>query len=363
MRLLFVSLTPPLLIFWLLAFTYLAAIYFVSRNLDLLELRHTKELVLWYFGVGIATCFALVHEKKPDHLLWQLFADNVKAAAILSFVITSYTFSFFIELVLVPLVALIVAFKTVAESQKESHQVVKFFGVLQILVGFAVIGKAAVSAWYDREQLLSVNTFWELVFPVWLTLVAFPFWWFFALFLNYEEINFRMRFFDKERVWSGYARNKIFQRFRFRLIPLKQFIKEFHVHEISSTLDVDIQFAVAQRKVAERIRANDGEVIKIVRTEILKSDNGENSARALQICWENSSKAAVRKVEAQLRFMDAYGTELRKFEYPIFATSDDSPGVAPGTVYEPTSENCFRLDDDRVVTVEVQICYWSQRGY
>jgi len=360
---LFVLFTPPLLIFWLLAFTYLAAIYIASRNLELLESRHAKDLVLWYFGVGIATCFALVHEKKPDHLLWQLFADNLKAAAILSFVITSYTFGFFIELVLVPLATFILACKTVAESRKESHQVAKFFGVLQMLVGLAVISRAAISAWFDREQLLAVNTVWELVFPIWLTLVALPFWWFFALALNYEDINFRLRFFDKEREWSAYARNKIFQRFRFRLIPLKQFIREFHVHEISSTLDVDIQFAIAQRKVAERLRANSGEIIKIVRTEILQSNNGKTSPRGLQICWENRSKAAVRKVEAQLRFMDAYGAELGKIEYPIFATSDELPGVAPGTIYEPTFDECFKLSDDRVVAVEVQVCCWSQRGY
>ncbi len=352
-----------LLQLWLVATSYMLVVVLALQNIHLWELARVKETVFWFVGTGLATCLTLTNEKEPQHLLWKLFAENLKAIVVLNLVLTTYTFGLIVELVLVPVASILVACSTLA-NYREEHRDAR--GVLQGLlsgIGFLMLGRALWGAWQDRHHLLSTGTLWDLAYPVFLALAFLPFWWFFSLLTNYETLFLRMKVVDSDGSWSLYARRKIVQKFHVRLIPLKRFITEFRMHGLQSNLDVDIEVARAQQRVEESLRGNVGNAIEILSTKLIDHPAETNPFRILKVEWQNCTASPVRRVDAKLIFSDAEGKELETQEYTIFATANESPGVAPNEILSPNDDDGYFVADNEIAEVVVEVIRWSHRGY
>jgi hypothetical protein len=61
-------------------------------------------------------------------------------------------------------------------------------------------------------------------------------------------------------------------------------------------------------------------------------DDKGNKTQKVVVRWKNSGMTPIRAIDAEITHWDASGELLGKYNYTIFATFDDEPGVAPGEI-------------------------------
>ena len=97
-------------------------IYFLSE-MDLWNAEQIKNTVFWCVSVGFMSLFKIESIKKDKSFFKHSVIDNLKLLAILQFIVGVYTFPIWIEILLVPILALIGAMSAIVEGDKKYHQV------------------------------------------------------------------------------------------------------------------------------------------------------------------------------------------------------------------------------------------------
>lgn len=114
-------------------------IYFLSE-MDLWNAEQIKNTVFWCVSVGFMSLFKIESIKKDKSFFKHSVIDNLKLLAILQFIVGVYTFPIWIEILLVPILALIGAMSAIVEGDKKYHQVktileycLSIFGIILII--------------------------------------------------------------------------------------------------------------------------------------------------------------------------------------------------------------------------------------
>lgn len=86
----------------------------------------------------------------------------------------------------------------------------------------------------------------------------------------------------------------------------------------------------------------------------------------LSVDWKNTGSAPVRVVHADIKAFDASGNMVYSApDYTIYVTSDQAPGIAPGTTYtEPNGEGHILISETGapVVSAEAVITRFSSNA-
>ena len=119
---------------------YMAIVIYWLSDLGLWNFEQLKNTVFWCVSVGFISLFKLEKIKKDKHFFKHSVIDNLKLLAILQFVVGVYTFTLWVEVLLVPVLALLGAMLAIAETDRRHHQVKVFleyclssFGVVLIV--------------------------------------------------------------------------------------------------------------------------------------------------------------------------------------------------------------------------------------
>jgi hypothetical protein len=114
-------------------------IYFLSE-MDLWNAEQIKNTVFWCVSVGFMSLFKIESIKKDKSFFKHSVINNLKLLAILQFIVGVYTFPIWIEILLVPILALIGAMSAIVEGDKKYHQVktileycLSIFGIILII--------------------------------------------------------------------------------------------------------------------------------------------------------------------------------------------------------------------------------------
>lgn len=196
---------------------FLAMIFYVSlvvwlfQKIGFWKIRLAKDTIYWF----LATVAMFVRDadkvtKDTYHLRKMLF-DNLKLVSALAFVISLYTFSFWVEIFSIPFLLILVGLSVVAGSKKEylpAKQVVDF--VLGIY-GIVLIIWAFFNILVNFQSFASLDNLRSFVLPFLLTAAFAPFMYFLVLYMVYEEffvlLDIRLR---RDQVLAKYAKRQVF---------------------------------------------------------------------------------------------------------------------------------------------------------
>ncbi len=211
-----------------------------------------KETIYWYSGVAFVSIFNVNKINKGEDYFKRLFIDYLKLVAILEFATSLYSFDLITELILVPLFIFIVLLSAVSNTQKKYHQVKKVFDAILSIIGFTVILYTLTKIVTDFSSFANRSNLTTFILPPILTSIYLPFIYFFALFISYETLFNRLKYFIKNKNDIKNAKWKIFISFHLRLRKLNRFAKEYA--EISEEADNDI--VVVIKKFNAKIKRN-----------------------------------------------------------------------------------------------------------
>lgn len=242
-----------------LSLTYVFAVVWLLGKLDLWNLSLTKDTLLWFVLTALILLSRSVTSPYRGTLFFKTSArEQVKAIIFLEFILNTYTFTFWIEIVLVPFLSLLFMVSALAKLNAKEKLVGSFIDGTISFIGFLILFFAVAKLSKDYESLFSLDALRQFLLPVMLTFLFYPFLYFLVLLATYEEVFLRAHLGNRKSV---YFRAKIFWKlvktFHFRIDALEQFRKE-RSHKLMSVQNA--------QEVSDLLNSNDrwGKCLKSV---------------------------------------------------------------------------------------------------
>ena len=212
---------------FLAMFVYIFFIILLFSKLQIWNASLTKDTGFWILGSAFVLLMNVNNATQDDHHFKKILIDNLKLILVLEFIITLYSFDFWIEMLFVPVMFLIVTMGAVAEIKKEYLPVKKLIDNILSFIGIFLIIFAISKVIGDYQGFLTANNLRSFVLPPLMTLAYIPFLYIFALIMAYEMLFVRLDIFLKnDKKLAGFAKQKIFRLCFLNLGKLNRFAKE-----------------------------------------------------------------------------------------------------------------------------------------
>ncbi|WP_324718073.1 hypothetical protein U7230_07360 [Carboxydochorda subterranea] len=166
---------------------YTALAVWALRTVSLWNPALLKETVLWFVLTGLATASEAITSASPHRVIRTAVRDSLRVVVLFEFLVGSYTFPLFWELILVPLVVIVSMMDIVARRDRKSSEIAAFLHWIQVVVGLAIVGSALYQAAIDYATLVSPGTLRIIALGPILTLMFIPAIYVLLLCTNYEE--------------------------------------------------------------------------------------------------------------------------------------------------------------------------------
>jgi hypothetical protein len=189
---------------------YIATEVYLFWMIGFWKLYLLKDTLLWIIFVGFSLVLNANKIDKNRKFFSKLLKDNIGIAFLLEFITNLYVFSYWIELLLFPLLFLLVGMSTFTNYHKEYGNMKRVFdAILGIAMSFAIIN-ALYNLLSDINGFISMANIIDLFLPLLLTTAYIPFLYLFALFLSYDRLFFCININHKNNIpLSRFAKRKI----------------------------------------------------------------------------------------------------------------------------------------------------------
>lgn len=209
---------------------YILLIVFLFYKMRFWDYSLMKDTIYWTMGTAFVMTLNFNKANQDDRYFNKLFADAIKMLSILTvfeLIIDLYTFSFLIELILQPILAVILIVRVFAEIKGGLNSVKKLADSILWVIGAIIIVcifRELIKNPHNFANMYNAHVF--LLLPA-LTIMFLPFVYFLAVYAGYENIFVRLDMrLDKDNALNKFAKHKIFNACFLNLKELNRFFRE-----------------------------------------------------------------------------------------------------------------------------------------
>jgi len=174
---------------------YNAIIIYFFYKIHIWKYAFIKDSIFWIIGSAFVLFLNIPDNSKKKNYLKKIVIDNLKLIIVLEFILNFYTFNFWIEIVLVPIISLILLMLAVSETNKEFSQITKFLNNLSGLIGIILMSYAIIRVLKDHHSLINMDNARAIILTPLLTIAYIPFLYLFSLIMGYEMLFCRLNIF------------------------------------------------------------------------------------------------------------------------------------------------------------------------
>ncbi len=193
---------------------------------------------MWVIGVAFVM-YSNSYKVKNIEYFKNVMIDTLKLTVVIEFIVNLYVFNFWIELILVPVFAILGGVLGVSSSKPEYKQVESCLTRIFIVVGLLFLSYAIYNIIVDVHSFATINNFKEFLLPFVFTILFLPFIYMLALYLTYDLIFMRISFLIKDKSLARYIRWKTVFSFHLKLNSLNKWHDKIIRAEINSVDDVE----------------------------------------------------------------------------------------------------------------------------
>lgn len=180
-----------------------------------------KDSVLWFFFSGFVLLLNAVDDAKTPQFFRQTLRGLVSMSAIFTFIMNLESFTLPVELVLQPLSFAIVMCILISQTKEKYRTVHKLFVTMITLIICGTMYNTIRILVHERNNIDYGNVTKLFALPVWLTLVAIPIIFLFALIATYEDVIVRMSFRTRDRSVPFHSKFTLILTLKWRLHDLR----------------------------------------------------------------------------------------------------------------------------------------------
>lgn len=155
---------------------------------------YLKDIVLWTLFSGLTICMNAVAGEADEKYISKVLKDNIRFTVVTEFLLSTFTFSFWVELIIIPITTVIVLFDTVAEHKSDAIAVHKLLQDVMAFAGLCVILQTVRVGILEYRELNVINTLVSFFIPIVYLLLVTPLEYAFELYSKYEMLFIQMHF-------------------------------------------------------------------------------------------------------------------------------------------------------------------------
>lgn len=217
---------------------YISVVLIALRYMGVWRKTSPATILIWIICVAFMMLFKSDHANKHDFFKSKV-KENLRIVVIMEFIVNFYTLNLWLELLFVPLMAVIGGMMAIAERDSQYDPVRKLLNGFMVLVGIFLTGYAFRMAVVDFKGFATIATLESFVLPILLTLAFLPFVYLVAIYTTYESLFIRLQFFIKDQSLLKYTKKRTLQVFHFRLVALDEWSKNIYKLNLVDRQSVD----------------------------------------------------------------------------------------------------------------------------
>lgn len=186
--------TPKLFVSFMWILIYAVLLVFVLTFLPFWKWLYIKDISIWVLFAGVPVCYKAIGKKIDEHYFHNMILDNLKFAVLVEFIISSLTFSFVAELLILPAITFLALLDIIAGTKSEYASAKKFTSWLMAVAGIAIIGFTLKEAVNSYQTLGAIDLLVSFSVPVVFSALYIPVAYGFAIYAKYETLFIRMSF-------------------------------------------------------------------------------------------------------------------------------------------------------------------------
>ena len=177
---------------FLAMFCYSGVLLWILSTVGFWNTTLLKDTLFWLFGIAIVLFFNTNKASQDPSLFRKMLLETVAFTVFLEFLANLYSFSFIVELSLMPILFLVVAMSALADGKDEYKIIRKPLRVILVGYGLFVLSYSVFTALSNLTRSLTVYNLLTLITPSVLTVMYLPFIYLFALIMAYELLFVRL---------------------------------------------------------------------------------------------------------------------------------------------------------------------------
>lgn len=179
---------------WEIYLLYIGIITFLFSRSPIWKNIYLKDIILWTLFSGLTICMNAVAGEADEKYISKVLKDNIRFTVVTEFLLSTFTFSFWVELIIIPITTVIVLFDTVAEHKSDAIAVHKLLQDVMAFAGLCVILQTVRVGILEYRELNVINTLVSFFIPIVYLLLVTPLEYAFELYSKYEMLFIQMHF-------------------------------------------------------------------------------------------------------------------------------------------------------------------------
>lgn len=179
---------------WEIYLLYIGIITFLFSRLPIWESIYLKDIIIWTFFSGLTICINAVAGEADEKYIFKVLKDNIRFTMVTELLLSTFTFGFWVEVIIIPIITVIVLFDTVAEHKSDAIAVHKLLQDVIAFVGLCVILQTVRVGILEYRELNVINTLVSFFIPIVYLLLVAPLEYAFELYSKYEMLFIQMHF-------------------------------------------------------------------------------------------------------------------------------------------------------------------------
>lgn len=179
---------------WEIYFLYIGIITLMFSRSPIWKNIYLKDIILWTLFSGLTICMNAVAGEADEKYISKVLKDNIRFTVVTEFLLSTFTFSFWVELIIILITTVIVLFDTVAEHKSDAIAVHKLLQDVMAFAGLCVILQTVRVGILEYRELNVTNTLVSFFIPIVYLLLVTPLEYAFELYSKYEMLFIQMHF-------------------------------------------------------------------------------------------------------------------------------------------------------------------------
>ena len=184
-------------ILWIIYFLYVIGITILLSKLSLWKNVYLKDII-WSLFSGLIIYMNAVSREADETYMIKIIKDNFKLIIIFEFIISTFTFNIFVELLIIPIFTIILILNLVSERDlkyKNAHKITNYFLSVLVLVFLCKTIEVGIN---EYQQLNILDTLISFLIPIIYLFLTLPLVYIMSLYSKYELLFSRMSFKEGE---------------------------------------------------------------------------------------------------------------------------------------------------------------------
>ena len=179
---------------WEIYFLYIGIITLMFSRLPIWKNTYLKDIILWTLFSGLTICMNAVAGEADEKYISRVLKDNIRFTVVTEFLLSTFTFSLWVELIIIPIMTAITLLDVVVAQKSETVAVHKLLQSVIAFIGLCLVFQTVKVGIREYRELNMVDTLVSFFIPMVYLLFVTPLEYVFELYSKYEMLFIRMYF-------------------------------------------------------------------------------------------------------------------------------------------------------------------------